>query len=329
MSITVRDLAAATGLSIGTISRALKHQDGLSDATRALVLKTAQDLGYDFGRLKQARIRRVAFLLHRQHNTLAGSPFYSPVLHGVESACRGAGIVPSFLALGPADPLMEQLRLHAPDALVCAGYFEPEMLTALRATGKPVALVDMRAPGFASVNPDHAGGAYRMVRHLIAGGRRRVAFIAGSLAHYSIAERMRGFRRALFEAKILADPELEIVLPAGVDPEQSIQEATSSLLGLPQPPDAIFCYNDSTALGVMRCCLDAGAQVPGDISIAGFDDIPSAAHARPPLSTVHVDKEALGRAGVELLLRSPDGPITEQVLPVELMLRASTQDRTD
>ena len=105
MSITFRDLAAATGLSIGTISRALKNQDGLSEETRRQVLKAAQDLGYDFGRLKQPRLRRVTFLLHRQHNTLAGSSFYSPVLHGVEEACRKESVVPSFLAIGPADPL--------------------------------------------------------------------------------------------------------------------------------------------------------------------------------------------------------------------------------
>lgn len=323
MSITVRDLAAATGLSIGTISRALKNQDGLSEETRRQVLKAAQDLGYDFGRLKQARLRRVTFLLHRQHNTLAGSPFYSPVLHGVEEACRREGLVPSFLAIGPADPLAEQLHLHAPDALLCAGFFEPEMLAALRATGKPMALVDMRAPGFSSVNTDNAGGAFQATRHLLESGRQRIAFLAGSLAHYSISERMRGFRRALFEAKRLADPELEVMLPSSGDPEQSIREAVTHLLALANPPDALFCYNDSTALVAMRACLDAGLRVPEDISVVGFDDISSAAQAHPPLTTVRVDKQALGVTGVELLLRGPGAESVERILPAELVLRAS------
>lgn len=325
MSITVRDLAAATGLSIGTISRALKNQDGLSEETRRQVLKAAQDLGYDFGRLKQGRLRRVAFLLHRQHNTLSSSTFYSPVLHGVEEACRKEGIVPSFLAVGPADPLREQLQLHAPDALLCAGFFEAELLAALRATGKPMVLVDMRAPGFASVNADNAGGAWQATRHLIASGRKRIAFLAGSLAHYSISERMRGFRRALFEAKILADPELEAVLPPAADQEQAIRQAVRQLLALPDPPDALLCYNDSTALAAMRCCQDAGLRVPGDISLVGFDDISAAAHAHPPLTTLRIDKEALGIAGVELLLRGPAAEPVEQVLPVEFVLRASSQ----
>lgn len=325
MSITVRDLAAATGLSIGTISRALKNQDGLSEETRVQVLKAAQELGYDFGRLKQGKLRRLAFLLHRQHNTLAGSPFYSPVLHGVEEACRKEGIVPSFLAVGPADPLREQLQLHAPDALLCAGFFEAELLAALRATGKPMVLVDMRAPGFASVNADNAGGAWQATRHLIASGRRRIAFLAGSLAHYSISERMRGFRRALFEAKILADPELEVVLPAAADQEQAIRQAVGQLLALPEPPDALFCYNDSTALLAMRCCQDAELKVPTDISLVGFDDISAAAHAHPPLTTLRIDKEALGIAGVELLLRGQVGEPEEKVLPVELVLRSSTR----
>ena len=198
------------------------------------------------------------------------------------------------------------------------------MLAALRATGKPMALVDMRAPGFSSVNADNAGGAFQATRHLLEGGRQRIAFLAGSLAHYSISERMRGFRRALFEAKRLADPELEVILPASGDTEQAIRDAVRHLLALDDPPDALFCYNDSTALVAMRACQDAGLRVPEDISVVGFDDISSAAHAHPPLTTVRVDKQALGVAGVELLLRGPGAEPIERILPAEVVLRASS-----
>jgi DNA-binding LacI/PurR family transcriptional regulator len=126
--------------------------------------------------------------------------------------------------------------------------------------------------------------------------------ISGSLAHYSIYQRARGYRKALFEARMLADPELEVQVPAGADPTEGAREATRRLLALAPRPDALFCYNDSAALAAMQACLDAGLKVPADIAIVGFDDISGAAQAIPPLSSIAIDKEALGAAGVALLL---------------------------
>jgi DNA-binding LacI/PurR family transcriptional regulator len=326
--VTIRDLAKYAGVSTGTISRALKNEPGLTESTRQMVLTAAHALGYDFCKLRRKRIRRLTFLLHRQHNTAASSPFYSPVLHGAEEACRKQGIVLSFMAVGPADGVSEQLRMHAPDAIVCAGYFEPELLNALRASGKPLVLIDMKLRGYSSVNADNHMGGYLAAKHLIGLGRERIAMISGSLGHYSIRERNRGYRQALFEAGILADPRLEASLPDGVDLETGAFEAMQSLLDLPHPPDAVFCYNDAAALVAMRACLAAGLTVPHDISIVGFDDISSAVLGHRPLTTLRIDKKALGALGVDLLLRGApagaDAPPLEQVAPVELIVRAST-----
>ncbi len=326
MTVTVRDLARATGCSIGTVSRALKNQPGLGETTRARVLSAARELGYDFGRLRLGAIRRIAFLLHRQHNTLSSSPFYSPVLQGAEQACRRAGVTLSFHVVSPAEPVAELLRSHQPDAILCAGYFEPDLVAVLRDSGKPLALVDMLLPGFSSINPDHHLGGYLATRHLIRTGRRRIAMISGSLAHYSIHQRARGYRKALFDARMLADPELEIQVPAGDDPAAGARAATRRLLAMSPRPDALFCYNDSTALAAMQVCLDAGLKVPADIAIVGFDDISGAAQAIPPLSSISIDKEALGAAGVALLLDKAANAPAEQTLPVQLIVRESSYD---
>jgi DNA-binding LacI/PurR family transcriptional regulator len=323
MSVTVRDLARATGCSIGTVSRALKNQPGLAEPTRARILSTARALGYDFGRLRMGAIRRIAFLLHRQHNTLSSSPFYSPVLQGAEGACRRAGAALSFHVVNPGEPVAELLRAQQPDAILCAGHFEPELVAVLRDSGKPLALVDMHMHGVASVNPDHHLGGYLATRHLIRTGRRRIAMIAGSLAHYSIHQRARGYRKALFEARMLADPELEAHVPGHGDPVEGVRQATRRLLALRPRPDALFCYNDSAALAAMQACLDAGLKVPADIAIVGFDDISGAAQAIPPLSSIAIDKEALGAAGVALLLEKQT---LEQTLPVQLIVRESSYD---
>ncbi|MFC5546897.1 LacI family DNA-binding transcriptional regulator [Massilia aerilata] len=323
MTVTIRDLARAANCSIGTVSRALKNQPGLGEPTRARILSTARELGYDFGRLRLGAIRRIAFLLHQQHKTLSSSPFYSPVLQGAEQACRRAGVALSFYVVNPAEPVAELLRAQQPDAILCAGYFEPELVAVLRDSGKPLVLVDMHLPGFSSINPDHHLGGYLATRHLIRTGRRRIAMISGSLAHFSIHQRARGYRKALFDARMLADPELEVHIPASGDPAEGVVAATRRLLALNPRPDALFCYNDSTALTAMQTCLDAGLKVPSDIAIVGFDDISAAAQAIPPLSSIAIDKEALGAAGVELLLEKQTA---ESTLPVQLIVRESSYD---
>ena len=322
--VTIRDIAEATGLSIGTVSRALKNQAGMTEQTRNKVRETAMRLGYDFGQLKKGRIRRIAFLLHSQHNTLASSSFFSAVLHGAEEACRREGIALSFIAVGPAEPVLGLIRLHQPDAILCAGFFEPEVLSALQQVGKPIVLVDMHRRGFTTINPDNARGGYLATQHLLRSGRKRIAMLSGSLAHYSIQQRSRGFRQALFDAKVFADPDLEVIVPTMGEGDDAVIEAMRSLLSLPRRPDAVFCYNDSTALVAMKYCLNEGLKIPHDIAIVGFDNIGAAAAAIPPLSTVGVDKEALGRAGVELLLRPEEHP--EIMLPIEMIVRESSCD---
>jgi DNA-binding LacI/PurR family transcriptional regulator len=326
MTVTIRMIAEKTGRSIGTVSRALKNQDGLGEETRALIVAAAREMGYDFGNLKGGRIRRIAFMLHAQHSTLRSSPFYLPVLHGAEAACRKQGIALSLLTVNPAEPVGELVRLYQPDAILCAGYFEPEVLAALRASGKPVVLVDMRMPGYTSANPDHRLGGYLATRHLVESGRKRIAMLSGPLSHYSIQERVRGFRKALYDARRLADPDLEVTLPSVGDSDLAVRDAVGGLLAMTQRPDALFCYNDATALVAMRACLEAGLKVPHDIAIVGFDDISAAAAAVPPLSSIGVDKEELGAAGVELLTQVDSSQVLEKILDVRLVVRESSND---
>lgn len=323
-TVTIRDVARASGVSIGTVSRALKNQPGLGKEKRRHVRSVAESLGYDFSKLQRRKARRLTFLLHRQHNTLASTPFFSAILHGVEEACRKEGIVPSFLSVGPADPIIDQLRLHDPDVLICAGFFEPELLAVFQNTGKPVVLIDLAAPGFVCVNPANHQGGYAATRHLLQLGRQRIAYLSGSLAHFSIRERYRGYRQALFDAGRLADPALEAIIQPGLELESGAYEAMQQLLALPQPPDAVFAFNDSAALSAMRACQDAGLAIPRDIAFVGFDDIKQAALAHPPLTTLRINKEELGRVGVELVLHGETGTAGSRTLPVELVIRDSS-----
>ena len=320
-SVTIRDVADRAGVSIGTVSRALKNQPGLTEETRRQVLRAALELGYDTSNLRASKLRRVSFLTSRLPD-LAVNPFYSPVLHGVEDACRDEEIVLSYTSLRPGDRAAEIVRRHEADGLICAGFFEHKLLERLSGLGLPMVLVDHFAPGFAAVNIDNFNGAYRAVQHLIAEGRRRIAYIGGP-QHHSIVQRHRGFRQALFDAGIPADPALE--MNSEFDVPGSAEAIAERWLGLPTPPDAIFGCNDLSALAAMRVCQDHGLRVPEDVAVVGFDDIDSASHSRPALSTVRVDKELLGARGLELLMDRDRTESSSITVPVELLVRGSSQ----
>jgi len=114
-----------------------------------------------------------------------------------------------------------------------------------------------------------------------------------------------------------------VVAPPGVDSDAGAAIAMRQLLRLPQRPDAVFACNDAAALAVLRVCQEAGLRVPQDIAVVGFDDIPAASTGLTPLTTLRVDKEALGRTGVDLVMRGPELP-RENTVPVELVVRQST-----
>lgn len=321
--VTVRDIATAAGVSVGTVSRALKNQRGLSDETRRHVRQVAADLGYDLSRLRSGKAPRLVFLIHRHHSNFAVNPFFAEVMHGVEEGCRRFGVAPTLLSARQGDAVGKLLKLHEPDALLVAGYFEDEVLAQLTDLGLPLVLVDGWIPGCAAVNPDNTGGGYQATRHLLDLGRQRIAYIAGSLAHFSIRERSRGYRRALFEAGVLADPDLEALAPPGLDDAEGAAAAMRTLLRRRLRPDAVFAYNDSAALAAMRVCVDAGLRIPEDIAFVGFDDIPAARYGAIPLTTLRVDKQELGRTGVEMLVGGGAMP-QEMVMGVELMVRESS-----
>ncbi|WP_434639513.1 LacI family DNA-binding transcriptional regulator [Klebsiella sp. I138] len=321
----IKDIATASGVSIAAVSRALKGQPGLSEETRQRILSVAEAEGYDFTRLRSGRIKRLLFLLHRHHNIASALPFYSNVMLGVADACRENEIAMSFQPIAPDDSIAEMIALHQPDALICAGYLEAEILAELRKIALPVALVDLWAADFPCVNPDNYHGGFVATRHLLEQGRKRIAFLGHSRRHYSIRQRVEGYQQALFDAGIVLPEVYTVEVPPVKDIELALVEGMETLLALPEPPDAIFAYNDMAALVAMRVCVRKGLNVPDDMAIVGFDDIDAAAWAYPPLTTVAIDKRELGRDAFRLLLN--DEGERNLLMPVRLVVRESSVSR--
>lgn len=323
-SVTLRDLAAAAGVSVGTVSRALKNQPGLSAQTRDEILKMAQNLGYDVMRLRAAKPKRILFLLNRSHASLSKNPFYSVVLQGVEEVCREEGVSLSLLSVGTGDPVVAWIRRHEPDALVVAGYFNEDILSEFRACELPIVLTDHFSSDLFSVNDDNIGGAWLATNHLIERGRNRIAMISGPEEHHSVRLRNRGYRKALFDAGRLADPDLEVAVDPSLDHDEASVLAMRRLLDLPKRPDGVFVYNDATALCAMEECKARGIAIPGDIAFVGYDDIAAATSVTPSLSTIRVNKEELGRTAAHRLINGGELSPGEVLLPVELLVRESS-----
>ena len=306
MGTTVRDIARVARVSIGTVSRALKNQPGLSDSTRRRVLLVAQQLGYDHSNLRRTRVRRMTLVGPRDHANFSSDEYTEHLRASIERAGRGMGVASTVLAFDPTEDLIDQLRRHAPDALAVTGYVEHAHLQKLASLKRPMVLIDQWAPGFRCVNVDNAQGAQIAIKHLFERGFRRIAFIGGSPAHYGVSQRALGFRRAYFEAGFPLDPALEVTIPAGVDAHEGAASAMEELLALASPPDAVFGFNDVAALSALDVCIQHGLRVPEDIAVVGFDDSEAARGAS--LSSVAIDVARLAETAVEILLSHDTEP---------------------
>jgi LacI family transcriptional regulator len=200
--------------------------------------------------------------------------------------------------------LLERLMRGTTDgAILMLPEESPEELRMLQRQGFPFVVVDPREPppdGIACVSAMHASGAKQAIQHLLDLGHRRIGAIAGAPGWYATEERLIGFQAALAGAGMLLDPELVFYsdwrMPRGM-------EAAERLLSLPDPPTAIFGFNDNVAIGVLHVARRLGLSVPDDLSVIGFDDTELATTVTPQLTSVRQPLAELGRTGVSLLMR--------------------------
>jgi DNA-binding LacI/PurR family transcriptional regulator len=176
---------------------------------------------------------------------------------------------------------------------------------------------------------DNVEAARTAVAHLVSLGHRRIAAI-GANPHRGTADlRMQGYRTALAEAGLVAHEEL--VAPAAKYHRYDGAQAMKALLDLPEPPDAVFCFNDLLAVGALRAAADRGLSVPRDLAVVGFDDIEEGAYANPTLTTISPDKKAIAETAVSLISTritfGASHPARSVVTPHALRVRASTVSR--
>lgn len=329
---TIKDVARVAKVSVATVSRALNGHGNVAEGVRQRVVAAAAQLRY----IPHAGARSLS--CRRTHTLGVVLPalnceFFSQLMRGIDQAAREQGLhllVSSYHDDTTAQAeVLRAMRGRVDGMLVMSPYGAAPNPLGEELAATPVVLINAQAPvdGISTLGIDNYGGAIAMMEHLVARGHRRIAFVAGSDNCFDAHERRRGYRDAL--ARLLPGTD-EWIVPGELD-EASGHRAGRALLAAPQRPDAVFAGNDMMALGCLCAFADAGLDVPGDIAVVGFDDIPLVRFMRPALTTLRVDVADAGARAVQLLVEriGPEGPppVASVMLTPELVVRGSCAGR--
>ncbi|MFC0629161.1 LacI family DNA-binding transcriptional regulator [Kribbella deserti] len=330
---TIYDVARRSGVSPATVSRVLSGRRNVDPALAEKVQAAVAELGY--------RPNGVARNLRRSSTNLWAAvisdienPFFTSLVRGLEDVAQTEGYH-VVLCNSDEDPAKEAAYASAVLTEQMAGVVISPSSTAdgvlqLHEAKTPMVLIDRKVAGVEadSVLVDNEHGATEAVRHLLDGGYRRIACITGPPQVSTAMDRLAGYRAALSGAGVSYDADL--VRHADFR-EAGGFAAMASLLGLAEPPEALFVTNNLMTVGALECLAERGLRAPDDIAVVGFDDLPWANLVVPPLTTVAQPTYELGRrAGVLLRERiaDPSRPPSTVILPTELNIRATSTPRT-
>lgn len=336
MPVTVKDIAKKAGVSHSTVSRALHSNPLISDETTERIRQIAVQMGY----LPSAAARALKTNRSRVLGVVLSSlddPFFSEILHGIEEPVQGSGYS-LFIASADRDParerkIVQDMVEHRVDGvIICSTSFSSEQSAQLLQYGAPLVVVNNQAAeDFRySIYHDDVDGSRQITRHLVELGHKRIGYIGNSASGRTTLDRLTGFRHEMESTGLVIPPEY-LYEAAGGDPGNGIS-AAQYILGLPNRPTALVCYNDMLAIGVLKSLRQAGISVPEDISITGFDNIIFSAYTNPPLTTLDQPKRFIGAEAARLLLEllnsSPTHEFSNQknvrILKGQLLIREST-----
>lgn len=326
---SIKDIARLANVSHSTVSRALSGSTLISEETVTRIRRIALEAGYRPSAAARSLVTSRTATLGVVVTSIA-DPFAAEVVLGIEDAAneRDYSVL---LANSNAMPERELKVVRAfeerrVDGIIVTssrvGAVYAELLSQTRV---PIVLLNNQHPSefMHSVMIDNFGSSVEAARHLIALGHTRIAYIGDRYGCQSNTERFGGFCSALDQAGLPMRPEYAVEGNGSAD---GGAEAMNTLLALPQPPTAVFCYNDMTAFGAMGTATARGLRIPSDLSVAGFDDLFFAQYSAPPLTTVRQPMRDMGRLAVENLLKLLAGEtgVPNLDVPGELIVRQST-----
>jgi DNA-binding LacI/PurR family transcriptional regulator len=327
--VSIKDIARAARVSHSTVSRALRNSPLVNAETRELVCKIAEQQGYSVSAAARS-------LVTGRSNTLGvvvtsiSNPFAGEIVAGIEefALAHGYSIILSTSHADPAREMRAVQSLHenrVDGILVNSSRVGRLYLPLLEEMRVPIVLINNEHPGefIHSVTIDNLRAGRDAARHLVQLGHQRIGYVGNRFGLQADTERFSGYRQIIDEADLGFAPEL--VAHGDGGPEAGMQ-ATARLLALPDPPTAVYCYNDMQALGALRAVRERGLNVPRDVSVVGMDDLYLSSYTDPPLTTVQQPKQEMGRRAAQILLELLSGKTPEShiMLPGKLVVREST-----
>jgi len=323
---TINDVAAAAGVSVATVSKAVNGRYGISESTAARVLKVVEELGYESSLVASSmRSRRTGVI-----GVLVADfePFSAEILKGVGAELRDTqfdllAYAGSHQVEGPGWERRSLQRLSG-TLIDAAIMVTPTVVGA--STDIPIVAIDPHAgrADLPTVESDSYGGAREATRYLIELGHTRIGFIGGRPDLRSAGLREAGYREALADAGIEFDPAL---VREGHYQQRASRQPALSLLRSPRRPTAVFAANDLTGIAILEVAQKLGLDVPGDLSVIGFDDIPEASQMNPALTTIRQPMKKIGATAANMLITLLNGETLPQNhirLPTGLVRRATT-----
>jgi DNA-binding LacI/PurR family transcriptional regulator len=329
MSVSIYDIAKKAKVAPSTVSRALQDHPRIAEQTKQRIKRIAQEMDYVPSTVAKSLFANRTWTIGLVLVTIA-DPFMGRVVEGVEQAALDAGFN-VFLSTSQNDSqrelavidIFQQRRVDG--IIVIASHLFSRYAQHLDRSSPPIVIINEQEPGanMYSVSVDDVHGAQLAVEHLIGLGHRRIGYVGISNRPKSNQHRLKGYREALATAELSFDPAL-VCTSNEIETHARQGEASVDLL-LAAGATAVFCYNDTTAMGVLAACYRRGIVVPDGLSVIGFDDIDMAAYTIPPLTTIRQPRFELGQCAMHMMLAALDGQEPEnQILPGTLVERETT-----
>ena len=319
MAKGIREIARMTGLSPATVSNALSGRRSVSATAREAVREAAAKLGYENRRRQvermQVELDTVKLVVPRDSGRIVDNSGFRPLVEeGIEIQARRHGLKTSFMTIDLNDEadrvgkLTEISESSTSAVVIIATEMREKDYELLLRSRAPIVLVDsycLNHP-FESIIADNETASYNAVKYLLSQGHRRIGYLGGTVRAKSFPERRRGGERALAELGLTLDE--RFCVSAGNSLVDSYDYVSRWLADTPELPTAFFSDNDTIALGSLKAFQDAGIDVPGDVSIIGFNDLNFAGFSTPSLTTMRLPIQAMGEMAVRKAVRQVRTP---------------------
>lgn len=331
MGSTILDVAKICGFSKATVSRAFASPEQVNEETRNKIYEAARAVNYTPNAIARAMVRKrtdnIAFIIYEQQYPVVLNPFYSPIFEAVLQTTSKKGF--SLFISSDKDVRLPNGEIYMKkqmDGVIIAGQTDAEAIVGLKKQNIPVVLLNnkLEMDDLVCITADQYGGAISAMEHLIERGHRKIGLISGKFSPYIYSSRYNAYMDTLKKYNCEIDYRFIQTIEPTMD---DACRCATSLLSLEDRPTALFCTNDTIAIGAIKAVLRAGLRIPQDVAIVGYDDSDICSVIEPELTTVKVDKTQMGRlAALKLIALINGEELKERMVetPTALIVRKTT-----